>query len=162
MSNQPLSKDILGLDEADYTPKSKPEKSWPTKAKEAYASGAFDDEVCAIIGVTKAQFNKMYQDIDKFKDLVDYGRVACRAHWYGLARQYVIEEKDKPKLNAATWQFVMKNMYGWGDKNAESNLSADAQSMEELESKLRVLLPKMYKKLNLAMLSEMVINGPPN
>ncbi len=161
MTNQ-APKDILGLDEAEYQPATKPEKTWPQKAKEAYAAGAFDDEVCAVIGVTKATFNKMYQDIDKFKDLVDYGRVACRAYWYSLARKHILDEPGKPKLNAATWQFVMKNMYGWGDKNSEQVLSADAQSMEELETKLRAIMPKMLKKLNVPMLSELVISGQSN
>lgn len=153
------NKDMLGISDAEYTPKKKPEKSWPDKAKEAYKSGAFDDEVCAIIGITKAQFDKMYQDVEPFKELVDYGRVACKAYWYGLARSYVIEERDKPKLNAATWQFVMKNMYGWGDKNSEASLSANSQSLEELETKLKAIIPKMLKKLNVPMLATMDINN---
>lgn len=158
MSDEKHVPGLMGMEDAKYTPRTKPEKSWPDKAKEAYANGAFDDEVCAVIGITRTEFNKMYQDIEPFKDLVDYGRVASKAYWYGLARKYVIEERDKPKLNAATWQFVMKNVYGWGDK-ADAGLSPDAQSLEELETKLRAVMPKMLKKLNVPMLAGMAINN---
>lgn len=137
MSNQSNDPNILGIEGQSY-PEAKREESWSRDAEEAYKRGAFDDEVCEIIRITKKKFDEIYNSDANFRQFIDYGRTCCKAYWYRLSREYAIEMPGKPKLNAAIWQTVMKNMFGWGDnKPLDTTLDTSSMSKDEMKSQIK-------------------------
>lgn len=118
---------------------------WAAIALREYSEGASDVEVMATLNITRKTFDQYYEDISKFREVVEIGRLKSAAFWRGVARKHLFNKS----LNVPVWSFVMKNEYGWAEKSEAktTEMPAEQKSLEELRSELLAKLPDVVAKL---------------
>lgn len=120
-------------------------KEWISNVVAAYENGASDPEVLRIMRITQGLFDKYYDELPAFKDIVDLGRVMAKAWWLEQGRLNI----NNTKFNTTLWAFHMKNLYGWADKteNVNTNENFENLDLNQIEGLLRKKLPQVYKTL---------------
>jgi hypothetical protein len=114
------------------------------QVEDAYRGGCSDSEVARILGVTLAQFKKMYKDNSAFATMVDRGRTLQQAWWEEQGR---IQLTNK-NFNVSMWSFNMKNRFGWADKvENTTNTSAEPMSDVEMKEELKKLEEEYQRSL---------------
>ena len=131
-------------------------KQWIEDVVSAYEDGASDHEVCKIMRITYAVFQRYYDDTENFRNLVEMGRTMSKAWWYEMGRANI----HNTKFNTSLWMFNMKNRYGWADKteNVNTNENNENLDLDALEQKLRKLAPSVYKILKPEMTEAEVVS----
>lgn len=112
-------------------------------------------EVCKIMGITLAQFEKYYEGNDNFSHFIDMGRTLSRAWWYSQGRENL---KDRG-FNTPLWGFNMKNRYGWADKSEQiqrDDIPVEMLSKEELQQRINKLQSIYSKQLE----TDRLLMGP--
>lgn len=119
--------------------------TWIEVLIKTYEDGGSDIEVCKAVKVPLNKLLEKYESDPKFRDLIDYGRLASNAWWLTQARLAI---KDKT-FNTPMWAFVMKNRFGWADKTESIERLPDSMAdVESLRNKMRELLPGIIKQIN--------------
>lgn len=109
---------------------------------ELYRAGYSDVEVCAELGITKRQFQKMCATNPLFRDVVERGNDYAEA-WNLAQSRLNLQNKE---FNTTLFNSRMSNLYGWAQKVDQSTkaLNVNAEmSKEELLKKLESYLPEL-------------------
>lgn len=72
---------------------------------ELYENGATDVEVCAKLKINSRAFDKRMKEDDAFAQLVEYGRLACKAWWLMQGRTNI----HNKNFNYSVWFANMSN-----------------------------------------------------
>lgn len=131
-------------------------KQWISDVVEAYEGGASDPEILKIMRVTQPTFDKYYDEVPAFREVVDLGRAMAKAWWMEQGRANI----SNTKFNTTLWAFHMKNLYGWADKTESVNTNENYEGMDlnQIEGILRKKLPGMYKMLQPDMTNAEVVS----
>lgn len=87
-----------------------------------YSEGKSDAQVCKALRIHKRKFDELYRTSPYFKEVVDQGRIDAEAWWEEKGQQGAIGEG---KINAPVWSLVMKNRYGWAEKQQNTETVKD-------------------------------------
>lgn len=131
-------------------------KTWKEIVVEEYKQGASDIEVCDALGMSKAEFDRMYRDNQDFRELVDIGRLAQTAWWYRTGRKNL----NNKSFNNTVWMFNMKNRFGWAEKSESTNVSApeDQKTLDELQQDVVAKMPGILKRLGVQMKDAQILD----
>lgn len=117
-------------------------EDWQKTALAMYDSGASDREVMRELGLTPSRWKTLEQALTgEFMEVVELGRMLSHAWWETLGRKSV---KDKD-LNTSLYVAVMKNRFGWSEKQNDPNISGvDASNLsdEDLNRMVKDLMAK--------------------
>jgi hypothetical protein len=117
-------------------------KDWQKTALAMYDSGASDREVMRELGLTPTRWRILEQSLTgDFPEVVELGRMLAHAWWETLGRKSVLD-KD---LNTPLYVAVMKNRFGWSEKQNDPNVSAvDGKNLsdEDLNRMVKDLMAK--------------------
>ena len=122
------------------------ENNWAEEILNWYAEGDFDVEVAARLKVPLREFHKQMNENAAFGRLVDYGRTLCEAFWVGQAKSNL---KNK-SFNGGTWNFVMKNKFGWAERSEQTSLNEVNPNLnaDELRQKITTEALEFLSKYN--------------
>lgn len=116
-----------------------------TKIKEieaAYAEGASDVEIAALLGLTTAKFYQLLEEQPAFAMIVEKGRTLAHAWYMGVGRKNLWNKE----FNTALYNFQMKNRYGWADKvDTTDSTNKDPVNLDQMKSELSSALKKLAK-----------------
>lgn len=104
-------------------------EDWEKTALAMYDSGASDREVMRELNLTPTRWRILEQSLTgRFPEIVELGRMLAHAWWETLGRKGIYN-KD---LNTPLYVAVMKNRFGWSEKQNDPNVSGlDAQNLGE-------------------------------
>lgn len=115
------------------------DSNWAEEILSWYGEGDFDVEVAAKLKVPMKEFYKQMNENAAFGRLVDYGRTLCEAYWVHQARKNL----NNKTFNGSTWNFVMKNKFGWAERTEQAPSSDLNPNMSADELKQKVLTEAM-------------------
>lgn len=104
-------------------------EDWEKTALAMYDSGASDREVMRELNLTPTRWRILEQSLTgRFPEIVELGRMLAHAWWETLGRKGIYN-KD---LNTPLYVAVMKNRFGWSEKQNDPNIGGlDAQNLGE-------------------------------
>ena len=120
------------------------EEDWRVAVAKMYAVGAGDREIMKRLKLTEEAWGVLYSDLAcDFRELVDMGRVLAQSWWEEKARENLYR-KD---FNTPLWSFVMKNRYGWSERNAEviSKIDFSNKDRETLMAEVQGLIKQVQE-----------------
>lgn len=98
---------------------------WQEVMTQCYEQGGTDVEVRTLLvtkdnprGISSETFYRFAEDHEEFLATIKRGKDLSYAWWIGRGRMGVGQGKD---FNATAFIFMMKNMFGWGDKTGEES-----------------------------------------
>lgn len=110
--------------------------------EEAYANGAADVEIAALLGITIGRFFSLVQEHEPFAALVEKGRTMSQAWWVSQGR---LNLKNK-EFQSTLYNFNMKNRYGWADKiDTQDTTGKENINQDQLRAEFNVLLKRVAK-----------------
>lgn len=108
----------------------------------AYAEGASDVEIAALLDITIAKFYQLVEEEPSFAMLVEKGRTLAHAWYMQIGRKNLWNKE----FNSTLYNFQMKNRYGWADKvDTADTTDKDHVNLDKMKSDLASALKKLAK-----------------
>lgn len=114
---------------------------WQDTVLACYAQGGTDTEVRAKLGMGRARWYRMLDEVADFREVVEAGRDMAKAWLLERGRKNL----NNPKFNARLYELLAHNRLGWGKRGLrhdEDDSLADL-SDEELERRRQALQEKL-------------------
>ena len=109
-------------------PKTKLEElpeGWGEKVVNLMKEGASILEVRAEVGIGRDLWDRMYDEEEEFRKVIDYAKELSEAWWMNQARSNLYNHKFQTVL----WYMNMKNRFGWKDK-AEVDYTSGGKAIQ--------------------------------
>ena len=121
------------------------EEPWQKEMLDLYDQGATDAEVMREMDLTVHQWRTLEGAMTEtnFPEIVEIGRMLCRAWWEGQGRKNL----HNNKFNTQAYKFVMSNVFGWAERSEESRTNLDFANMDD--ASLLQLIREKSEKLQL-------------
>lgn len=116
---------------------------WAKLLIQMYTDGCSDAEVAVALKVTIKEYYNQIAENPAFAKLVEFGRTLKQAYWEKQARLNI----NNKQFNTALFNFYMKNMHGWSDKQ-DITTQADVTNynLDDLRGKLAKDVEKFIRQ----------------
>jgi len=92
--------------------------------EKGYSENSFPEADSFYIEKIAADIDGTSEENKKYKEMIEKAKRKGRLLWEEMGLKGIFSEKNK--FNGSAWRFVMKNLFGWKDKQSE-NVKEDSK-----------------------------------